>query len=388
VPGENLLVLRRSKKVDKPTLNDFIFNQNTLEAAIGHDGTKWLAVTRSLPAVIEKYEIFITLVNEAPDAKKEDEPFEDSFRTLPGGATDEIMKRLDALWHIDVSDPRTKSRAEIDVSLDRRPEKNILLRRVSAQTMDVQLPLVIDVKQLNVRSYGLDITPLKANRKPMHLSVWFRVQCLFDKNDKPKILARALAGWLEEPLPVSLLGGGDDGVGLSVDLRAIASQLFVAYLNHQHLRADRMGNDDVAALLLAMSGKIPAKYAYVAPVLFGWSTDERLTGLALTLEVLKFRGTDEKVSLETKGTVRFDKWQVNQEWAISNGEIDFDARFGNAKENGPLGEGMLRIKSAKVHFKSYSANANPLEARLSVSADGEVTIAPDLIQSILDSTIP
>ena len=218
VPGENLLVLRRSKKIDKPTVNDFIFNQNTLDATIRNGGAEWLTVTRSLPAVIEKYEIFITLVNEAPDAKKDDKPVEDSFRPLPGAA-DEIVQHLDASWHIDVLDPRTKSRAEIDVSLDRRPDKNIEISRLSAQTMDVQLPLVIDVKQLNVRSYGLNITPVKANGKPMHLTVWFRVQCLFDKANKPKMLARALAGWLEEPLPVSLVGGGDDGVGLSVDLR-------------------------------------------------------------------------------------------------------------------------------------------------------------------------
>ena len=144
----------------------------------------------------------------------------------------------------------------------------------------------------------------------------------------------------------------------------------------------------MAALLLAISGKSPAKYAYVAPILLGWNKDERLMGPALKLETLKFRGTNEKVSLETKGTVRFDKWQVNQDWAISNGEIDFVAKFGDQKDNGPLGEGLLKVKSAKAHFKAQSADAKPVEARLSVSPDGEVSLTPDLIQLILDSALP
>jgi Trypsin-like peptidase domain len=382
-PGENLVVLRKKQpRKERLTLNDFVEHRNVLAAELGPGGTTWLKVTRSLPAVVEEYAIFVTLTNGeggvqwGPPAVR---PANSLTYEAPPRRFANLLKRVQAAWHIDLMDPRTGSRAAGCVSFDQN--RALQFRRVSSQTIDVEVPLTLAVEQLRLRVFGLDISPDIPALKNLRMTVWFRLQIVSGSAGRPRIIVRALAGWMEDPLTIDLLGGGaanGKGLGLAIDLRAIFSEAFAIYLNRYHLRPDEQGNSDLEAILLAASGSGGAPLSWMPPAILGFTEDARLAGRSLQFTRLGLRGENAHFKLEAEGTFAATNLVLNDQWRFADTSLSFKLRVDSSLAANQLGQIEVKIEKGSVFKKApdreIKANLPKTSFVLTIGPTGDFTL--------------
>ncbi len=404
-PGENLIAARKSQARKGWSLNDLLA-ANELSLDLKNENGVFLSVSRSLPAVVENYVVFVTLTNGAPKrhfpVKVDPTWVEPKLRELPP-AIKVLTENLQTNWCIDLSEQRTKSRASGTVRLD--PAEPIQWRPISTQTVDLELPLRIKVNELRARLFGIDAALPRAVKEEakkndkveehqkdeeLQITVWLRFQLLSDETGKPRLSARALAGWMKTPLTIPLLATADQDAALGVDLRAVFAQLFVSYLNRDHFRPDGAGNFDLQSVALKAIGEDIADESRVAAAMLGLREVVEVKRPQLALQKLSVTGKNRHFAIQGEGELKVEALQIDK-YLVRDPRLTFRLELDSDKTPGQLGVITAKFVSGTLEYtnkanKKFPVTLRPTDVRVEIAIDGKIKLnkAPsDLYQELL-----
>lgn len=375
VPGENLIAIRKSQKREGWSLND-LMAANELAVNLQEDDVEFLKIRRSLPAVVENYSIFLTLTNGEPNhhfpVNIESSWGEPEMRQVPPNLVP-LLEHLESKWQIEMFEPRTRSQARGLVKLDKR--KDILWRPVSSQTIDLELPLRIKVDVLRLRAFGLD-AKLPETKEDLEITVWFRFQLVTNgANGKPQLSGRALAGWMQTPLSIPLLAS-EDNAALSVDLRAIFSQLFVAYLNRDHFRPEGAGNFDIQSIALKAAGVDLADESRFVAAILGIQPIPEFKDPRLKIRQLSVTGSNQQFDIASNGTLEVAALTRNK-FTIRSANISFTLHLNSDKQPGQLGTIYATFESGTLEYindqnEKIAVKLKPASVAITIASDGTI----------------
>lgn len=246
-PGENLLIV--TKSLDSPeglVINDlFRFNQLDVDLLLGD--TTVFRIKRSLPAIIRKYSIFVTIHNGDIESAATNEPYSARL-AVRLDYLNELLNRVPFELPIVGGDARSGLKYH---AMARAKGKHFTLRYVSPQSIDAAIDTSIAIKQLEMKYAGVRVTYPSKEKDIQDFSLRLTGRIQIPSDEEPQfffVAPRALAGTSKDPIPLPILGDT-----VEVDVGPIVREALVCYVNKELLIPDRPaspGPDSIRDLLV------------------------------------------------------------------------------------------------------------------------------------------
>ncbi|MDM4019330.1 hypothetical protein [Roseiconus lacunae] len=287
--GENLLVISHlGPELNNGrgfSLNSLLNERNRLEVAVNlNDGDSY-RITRSLPAVVKNYSIYVTLVNDL--APKEEPPAHDARLAVRLDYLKELLRQTNHTRDLSTAITASGSYVDAVASFNQFDKATYSLltrdtlhsKTAYTQTVDAEIPITVSVLNGAINQFGLRLPLPKINPK---MTLRVRLQALPYGSERV-VSVRALAASSADKIAIQIgkVANGpskdddqsaddtrsEDENLLEVDVRGLATQLAVAELNrtafspdgHRQLLEDVFGvvrevplDDDQRPRLLAV----------------------------------------------------------------------------------------------------------------------------------------
>ena len=240
-PGENLLVVSRNE-TDQTTrggsvsLNDFLNKRRPIHVAIKRPGGESYRILRSLPAVIDRYSIYLTIIDDETKLRA-NPPDHDVTIDVDMGMLRQAVAEMDPqVFENGRNRAASFIRWEADFDGVVRADLSVPAwgpeGAPSPRTLDLSIPITARILEGVIREYGLTLGLPLIERE---LNILARVQIL-PAGTGGGLSVRVLAATCSEPIEVVLgqIRGGEgkgEGPGLALDIRGAASQALVSQLN-------------------------------------------------------------------------------------------------------------------------------------------------------------
>ncbi len=159
--GENLLIVSKSMDADGTFIND-LFRSNPIHVELRLDGKRAFGIQRSLPALIRRYSIFVTIHNgDVAEAAAND-----NYVARLAVRLDFLNRLVNQVpFQLPIQGSEPKLAAQYD-GMGKSSGDYLRLKYISPQTLDAELTSTITINKLNFRFSGVKVTFPAPNKPP------------------------------------------------------------------------------------------------------------------------------------------------------------------------------------------------------------------------------